>query len=195
MKESIFTKVKANVTALEAAEGYGLQVGRNGMCLCPFHDDRHPSMKVDENFYCFGCQAHGDAVDLTAKLFDLAPYDAAKKLIRDFGIDEFAPSVNEKRERYRKKVLENRRKRNRNERILHAKDVLLAYEKYLQRKIKENTPKDGVIPDVYADACLELGTISYLTECFLTEDNDSLEKYCNEHEKELENYERIVREQ
>ena len=44
---SIFQTVKENVTARQAAEQYGLRISRNGMICCPFHDDRHPSMKVD----------------------------------------------------------------------------------------------------------------------------------------------------
>lgn len=45
---NIFQTVKENVTARQAAEQYGLKVNKNGMICCPFHDDRHPSMKVDK---------------------------------------------------------------------------------------------------------------------------------------------------
>lgn len=45
---NIFQTVKENVTARQAAEQYGLKINRNGMICCPFHDDRHPSMKVDK---------------------------------------------------------------------------------------------------------------------------------------------------
>ena len=51
MGESVFEVVKQSVTAREAAEHYGIAVGRGGMACCPFHDDRHPSMKVDTRFY------------------------------------------------------------------------------------------------------------------------------------------------
>ena len=34
------------------------------MACCPFHDDKHPSMKVDRRFHCFGCQTDGDVIDL-----------------------------------------------------------------------------------------------------------------------------------
>ena len=47
---NIFQVVKENVTARQAAEQYGLKVNKNGMVCCPFHDDRHPSMKVDKVF-------------------------------------------------------------------------------------------------------------------------------------------------
>lgn len=46
MGESVFEVVKQSVTAREAAELYGIAVGRGGMACCPFHDDRHPSMKA-----------------------------------------------------------------------------------------------------------------------------------------------------
>ena len=44
------------------------------MVCCPFHSDSDPSMKLNDTYYyCFGCGANGDAIDLTAKLFDLNP--------------------------------------------------------------------------------------------------------------------------
>ena len=74
-----FELIKQVVQVPEAAAYYGLQVSRNGMACCPFHDDRHPSMKLNERyFYCFGCGATGDVIDLVAKLFDLSSYEAAK---------------------------------------------------------------------------------------------------------------------
>ena len=43
-------------------------------------------MKLNERyFYCFGCGATGDVIDLVARLFDLSSYEAAKKLAHDFG--------------------------------------------------------------------------------------------------------------
>ena len=43
---TIFEAVKTTVTPRMAAEHFGLNVSRNGMVCCPFHDDRHPSMKL-----------------------------------------------------------------------------------------------------------------------------------------------------
>ena len=54
------------------------------MACCPFHDDKHPSMKVDRRFHCFGCQADGDVIDFTARLFGLSGKEAALKLAEDF---------------------------------------------------------------------------------------------------------------
>ena len=89
---NLFETVKASVSVPAAAKMYGLQVNHHGMTKCPFHDDRHPSMKLNKDyFYCFGCGATGDVVDLVARLFDLRPYEAAKKLAADFGIDPDKP--------------------------------------------------------------------------------------------------------
>ena len=88
----LFTQIKMAVSVKEAAEYYGLGVNRGSMVCCPFHNDRIPSMKLNEDyFYCFGCGAHGDVIDLVARLFNLSSYDAAKKLAYDFGIDPDKP--------------------------------------------------------------------------------------------------------
>ena len=82
-----FERVKAAVPLRQAAETYGLTVSRNGMTCCPFHEDRHPSMKLNEDyFFCFGCGASGDVIDFTARLFGISLKDAAEKLTADFGI-------------------------------------------------------------------------------------------------------------
>ena len=83
---TLYEAVKNTVTTLQAAERYDLKVGRGGMCKCPFHNDRNPSMKVDKRFHCFGCQADGDVIDFTSRLFSLSPREAALKLADDFGI-------------------------------------------------------------------------------------------------------------
>lgn len=85
-KSNIFEAVKESVTTRQAAEYYGVQVGRNGMACCPFHDDKHPSMKIDHRFHCFGCQADGDVIDFTARLFSLSSKEAALKLAEDFSV-------------------------------------------------------------------------------------------------------------
>ena len=83
---NVFEAVKDNVTTRQAAEMYGIKVNRNGMAVCPFHNDKNPSMKVDKRFHCFACQADGDAVDFVSRLFGLPCKEAAMKLADDFGI-------------------------------------------------------------------------------------------------------------
>lgn len=90
---NIYESVKQAVSTREAAERYGIEVKRNGMACCPFHDDKNPSMKVDQRFHCFGCGADGDVIHFTSMLYNLSPKEAAEKLVQDFGLiyDSQAP--------------------------------------------------------------------------------------------------------
>ena len=93
----LFTQIKMAVSVKEAAEYYGLEVNRGSMICCPFHADRTPSMKLNEDyFYCFGCGAHGDVINLVARLFGLSGYDAAKKLAYDFGSTRTSPRLRQR---------------------------------------------------------------------------------------------------
>ena len=83
---NVFEAVKQSVTTRQAAEHYGIRVGRNGMCACPFHNDKNPSMKVDRRFHCFGCQANGDVIGFVFRLDGICPKDTALLLARDFPI-------------------------------------------------------------------------------------------------------------
>ena len=83
---NMFQTVKESVNARQAAERYGFKVNRNGMICCPFHNDRHPSMKVDKGFYCFACGAKGDVSTFAADFFHLSPLEVVKKLAEDFQI-------------------------------------------------------------------------------------------------------------
>ena len=77
---NLFSDVKTHINTQEAARQYGLEINRYGKALCPFHNDRHPSLYVaDDHYYCYACGEHGDVIDLTARLFDLSLYEAAKK--------------------------------------------------------------------------------------------------------------------
>ena len=88
----IFEIVKENVNLREAAELYGIDVNRYGKALCPFHNDRHPSLYVaDDHYYCFACGKHGDVIDFVGRLFQLSPYDAARKLMADFHLSPDKP--------------------------------------------------------------------------------------------------------
>ena len=85
---NLFETVKTAISVGQAAKRYGLTVGKNGMCCCPFHADKTPSMKLNEAYYyCFGCKAHGDVIALTAQLLHLPPGSAAAELAQAFHVD------------------------------------------------------------------------------------------------------------
>lgn len=86
MPLNLYKEIKSAVTARAAAERYGLSVDRNGMALCPFHDDHNPSLKVSRGFHCFACGAQGDVITFTAMLLGINAGSAARKLAEDFGI-------------------------------------------------------------------------------------------------------------
>ena len=91
---TIYETIKAAISVKQAAEHYGLKVNRNGMACCPFHNDRHPSLKLNEDyFFCFGCGAKGDVIDLVARLFGLTNLQAAQQLASDFGLNQKPPAA------------------------------------------------------------------------------------------------------
>lgn len=54
-------EIKETTSMRDVLARYGVQVNRNGMCCCPIHDERHPSMKVYKDGYkCFACGSGGD---------------------------------------------------------------------------------------------------------------------------------------
>ena len=137
MAESVFEAVKGSVTVREAAQMYGIEVNRSGMACCPFHDDKNPSMKLNEEyFYCFGCGATGDVIDFTARLYNLSPKEAAEKLAQDFGLayDSQAPP---RRRHVRQKSEAQKFKEDRD----HAFRVLADYFHLLRKWETDYTPK------------------------------------------------------
>ena len=154
---NLFDTVKAAVHPRMAAERYGLPIQQGSMVCCPFHNDRTPSMKLNEDyFYCFGCGAHGDVVALTTQLFDLPPAEAAKKLAGDFGITEQKPSVLAKLKRSKSQAeLESRSFR-----------ALGDYLQILQdwkAHCAPQSPEDAIDPR-YAEACHMLERIENMLD-------------------------------
>jgi hypothetical protein len=57
-------ELKQTTSMRDVLDRYGVKVGRNGMCCCPIHGERHASMKVyPDGFKCFACGAGGDIFD------------------------------------------------------------------------------------------------------------------------------------
>ena len=85
--QDIFAAVKERVSMIETASFYGYPPNRSGFICCPFHGERTPSCRLwDDHFYCFGCHTGGSAIDFTARLFNLSPLEAVKRLNTDFNI-------------------------------------------------------------------------------------------------------------
>lgn len=107
----IFAAVKAAVTTREAAVFYGLRVPANGMICCPFHPDRHPSMKVDARYYCFGCHETGDVIDFVSRLFHMSPWTPPGRLPPTSASIPVHPLRRLSRETVRRRPVNGRRRR------------------------------------------------------------------------------------
>ena len=66
------------------------RVGSRWTGLCPFHDERTPSFSVNAEeklFYCFGCQAKGDAIGFVEQAEGLDFREAVEQLADRYGVE------------------------------------------------------------------------------------------------------------
>ena len=158
---TIFKAVKANVTPRMAAERYGLRVSRSGMVRCLFHDDATPSMKLyEDHYHCFGCQATGDAIHLTAKLFGVTDQEAANKLAEDFGIQREETSVLAKLHRCQEQAEQEKQC------VRVLQDYLHLLEEW-RTKYAPKTPEEE-LDDRFVEALLMVDCIEYLLDTLKT---------------------------
>lgn len=70
-----YDRLLQNVSIVDVARRLGMDIKKvsttQAKALCPFHDDKSPSLLIDSNnergrqhYYCFACGAHGDVIDL-----------------------------------------------------------------------------------------------------------------------------------
>ena len=151
---NLFEAVKAAVTPHMAAERYGLPVRQGNMICCPFHNDRTPSMKLNEDyFFCFGCGATGDVIDFTARLFGVSLKDAVTKLAADFGVSEDARQVSVRQNPFRLDELRCRR----------ALTDYLHLLKEWKTQYAPKTPEDS-LDDRFVESCQQYDRIAGLLE-------------------------------
>ena len=191
MTENVFEAVKQSVSTRDAAAFYGIEVKRNGMACCPFHDDKNPSMKLNEEyFYCFGCGATGDVIDFTAKLFDLSPKEAAEKLAQDFGLiyDSQAPP----RRRYVRQKTEAQKFREDRQRCYR---VLSDYYYLLKKWEADNSPRtlEEEPHPRFVEAIQKKIYVEYLLDLFLYESEEEQRAWIAEHTAEITHLERRLK--
>ena len=190
MAENVFEAVKQSVSTRDAAAFYGIEVKRNGMACCPFHDDKNPSMKVDQRFHCFGCGEDGDVIDFTAKLFDLSSKEAAEKLAQDFGLiyDSQAPP----RRRYVRQKTEAQQFREDRQRCYR---VLSDYYHLLKKwgiDHSPRTPEEEPHPR-FVEAIQKKTYVEYLLDLFLYESEEEQKAWIAEHTAEITHLERRLK--
>ena len=190
MAENVFEAVKQSVSTREAAAFYGIEVKRNGMACCPFHDDKNPSMKVDQRFHCFGCGADGDVIDLTAQLYNLSLKEAAEKLAQDFGLiyDSQAPP----RRRYVRQKTEAQQFREDRQRCYR---VLSDYYYLLKKWEADNSPRtlEEEPHPRFVEAIQKKAYVEYLLDLFLYESEEEQKAWIAEHTAEITHLERRLK--
>ena len=167
---NLFQNVKYGVNCREAAERYGVSVNRQGKALCPFHNDRHPSLYVaDDHYYCFACGEHGDVIDFAAKLFGLLLYEAAQRLAADFHLTPDKPpsaaALHAKRIRTEAQQLRE------NERLCFS--VLSDYARVLRDwKVQYAPQSPAEAPDArFIEACHKLDRTEYYLDILCVGDS------------------------
>lgn len=162
---TIYETIKAAVSVPQAAAYYGMKLQRNHMTRCCFHDDYHPSMKLNDTYYyCFACLEHGDVIDLVAQLHRESHYAAVQRIARDFGIDPNTPAPAAAKPHIPC--------RDPDEALCMS--VLTDYEQLLKRWKHDYAPAtaDAPIDDRFVEACQMLPSITAMTNILFLPDAD-----------------------
>ena len=187
---NVFEAVKQSVTTRQAAEHYGIHVGRNGMACCPFHNDKTPSMKLDQRYHCFGCGADGDVIDFAAALYGLGKKEAAVQLAQDFGLsyEDWKPPGKAKKPKPRQKSPEEQfqEAKNRCFRILaDYHHLLMAWRK----DYAPHSPEEAFHPR-FVEALQKQAQVEYLLDVLLFSDMGERAALIASYGKEVRNLER-----
>lgn len=189
---NLFETVRTNVKAIDVVLMAGFQPNRSKMICCPFHNDKHPSMKVDRRYFCFGCGAKGDAVDFVANCYGLSLKEAAEKIISDFGLTYnntgYAEGV-------RKPIAA---KRSEYQIWAEKKQELFAHLSRLHEQLREMkmryAPKDREDSEwspLFVMAAKELTYVEYLYDyCMFEATEEELKRKIDEITKEMEKIEK-----
>ena len=84
--------VKSQVSMVDIAGYYGMRVNRKGFTLCPFHNDKHPSMQVfsgymkNDGYYCRSCGAGGTIFNFVMNYEGKSFEEAVRMVANAFGI-------------------------------------------------------------------------------------------------------------
>ena len=87
-------QLKRDTSILDVLERYGVAAERqeNGTqfkALCPFHEDKNPSLSVDPQknvWHCFGCQKGGSSIDFVMEKEGLSFKEAVDLLVTSSGV-------------------------------------------------------------------------------------------------------------
>ena len=189
---NLFETVRTNVKAIDVVLMAGFQPNRSKMICCPFHNDKHPSMKVDRRYFCFGCGAKGDAIDFVSNYYGLRLKEAAEKIASDFGLNYDNTGYSEG---VRKPIAA---KRSEYQIWAEKKQELFAHLSRLHEQLREMkmryAPKDREDSEwspLFVMAAKELTYVEYLYDyCMFEATEEELKRKIDEITKEMEKIEK-----
>ena len=196
-EDSIFARVKVAVTVKEAAAFYNVPMNRAGLTKCLFHPDEHPSMLLRTRYYCFGCETTGDVIDFTARLFNLRPIDAAKRLANDFGVP-IGHLTEQDRENFKKKIsIRNQLtpKEQLKKDIKWATRVCTDYKAILEKQKKALEPKtlEEGFSDEFGKLVKDISKVDGDLDYLFTATNSELREFIDQKQSWFKALEELVR--
>lgn len=193
LMNNIFQLVKENVKVSEVAESCGIKLHRGNMCVCPFHQDKHPSMKIyDDHYYCFACGVHGDVIDLVANQYGVGALDAAIKIAEEFHLPyDNSKSDSYKYEAYDIKKSEARKWAEDKRMLCQQLSRLHSFLREMKNKYAPKSEEDSVWSPLFKWAVDDYEIIDYYYELFILNSTDEQQKILyNDLKKEIEKIER-----
>ena len=127
-------KLKNQIDIVNIIEQYipVKKMGSSYKCVCPFHDDKNPSMSINQNkqmYHCFACKAGGDAVKFVMDYEKLTYPEAIEKIaqISNFSLEYINDKVPTQKEN--KHILEKANAFYRSEFFKHEAAVRYIYSR------------------------------------------------------------------
>ena len=95
--------IKDNISLYNILNMYNIKINSHGMCVCPIHGDKNPSLKVyhDGHFKCFGCGKRGDVIDLFRFIENIDTETAIRILCAKFNLN----TIDTENKNYKPKVI------------------------------------------------------------------------------------------
>lgn len=136
--------IKQRVTMIDIVNKYGLETDRKGVMLCPFHNEKTPSMKIyegDRGCYCFGCGYSADVIGFVKDYFKLSFIETLKKIDVDFGLCLYTSTSFEdvRKAHYKAKIEVEKREQAKRKKEKNEAEYWETFEEW--ERLKENKKK------------------------------------------------------
>lgn len=146
---TIAEQIRERVSMHDVFERYGFETNRGGFIVCPFHNERTPSLKSfadDRKFKCFGCGASGSVIDFVMKLYGINFQQAILRMDQDFSLGLIngykPPSLRERREQAARRLEQKRAEQEAHDYL----NALTAFRRLLWNVYLEQRPSSADEP-------------------------------------------------